>query len=255
MNWIDTHCHLYLDDFAEDRNQVIERAEKEGITQFYLPNIDVDSIPALLSLEQAFPDKCKAMMGLHPCSVGVDCKVLLSEIEKQIQGRTFIAIGEIGLDYYWDRTHISEQKMALEIQCQWALQLDRPVVIHSRDSIDDCIRLLEPFCNKGLRGVFHCFGGTFEQAQKITGMGFMLGIGGVVTYKTSQLAQVLPFVPDESLVLETDAPYLSPVPYRGKRNEPAFMIRVAERLAQIKGVTTEEMAAITTSNALRLFRQ
>ena len=253
-NYIDSHCHLYLPDFSGDIGSVMQRAEKEGVSKFYLPAIDSETEENLLSLEQSFPGKCFAMMGLHPCSVGENYKQELEWVERWLQKRRFPAIGETGLDFYWDQTFIKEQIKAFELQISWALQYDKAIVIHSRNALDECIRLIAAHQNGRLRGIFHCFSGTYEQAQMILETGFYLGIGGVLTYKNSGLSEVISRVPLEHIVLETDAPYLAPVPYRGKRNESSYLKYVIEKLALIKEVSPEQVGDITTRNAENIFR-
>ena len=250
---IDTHCHLYVSTFRNDISQVMERAEKEGVDAFYLPAIDSEEIPAMLELEAKYPGKCLAMMGLHPCSVKEDYRVELAIVYDWLAKRSFAAVGEIGLDYHWDKTHVAEQQQAFHQQIEWALQYKLPIVIHSRESMDDCIRIVQEHQKGELRGIFHCFTGKLESARKIIDTGFYLGIGGVLTYKNSGLAEVLANISLDHMVLETDSPYLSPVPFRGKRNESSYIKYVAEKLAEVKGVPVEEVARITTANAQKIF--
>jgi TatD DNase family protein len=251
---IDTHAHLYAKEFDFDRDAMIARAISQGIEKFYLPNVDLESIPRMLELEAKYPDRCFAMMGLHPCSVEADYKLVLTEIEKQLFARKFVAVGEIGLDYYWSKEFVEQQKDAFRMQCRWAIELDLPIIIHARESLDDLIQIVkEEKKDERLRGIFHCFGGSIEQAQKIIQLGFWMGIGGVLTYKKSGLDEIVKDIPLEWLVLETDAPYLTPVPHRGKRNESAYLRFVAEKLAEVKGISLEELATITTENTLRIF--
>lgn len=250
---IDTHCHLYLDVFVADRAAMLQRAENEGVTQFLLPAIDSSEIKALLEMEAAFPASCKAMMGLHPCSVKENFEEELETVHSWLQQRSFIAIGEIGLDYYWDTTFKQEQQEAFRRQVQWSIEWDLPVVIHSRNSIQDCLAILKEFSGKKPRGVFHCFSDDLLTAQQVMELGFFMGIGGVVTYKNAGLAEVVKDLPLEWLVLETDAPYLSPVPYRGKRNESAYITYVAAKVAALKGLPVATVAAITTANAKKIF--
>jgi len=253
---IDTHAHLYAKEFDFDRDAMVSRAIAQGVEKFFLPNVDLESIPRMLELEAKYPKRCFAMMGLHPCSVQADYKNVLAEIEKQLFARKFVAVGEIGLDYYWSKDFIDEQKDAFRIQCRWAVELDIPVIIHARDSIDDLIRIVaEEKKDERLRGIFHCFGGTKGQANQIIGLGFWMGIGGVLTYKKSGLDEIVKDIPLESLVLETDAPYLTPVPHRGKRNESSYLRFVAEKLADIKGLSLEQLAKTTSENALKIFGQ
>lgn len=253
MQITDTHTHLYLEDFRADIDEVIARANKDGITKFYLPNIDSSSVDDLLRLEQKFPGQCIAMMGLHPCSVKENYKTELKLVEEWLKKRPFAAVGEIGLDYYWDRTFVHQQKESFQLQVEWALEHNLPIVIHSRDSLQDCIHIVKQQQTGKLKGIFHCFGGSVEDAKQITDLGFLLGIGGVVTYKKSGLAEVLREIPLAYLVLETDAPYLTPAPFRGKRNEPAYLKYVIEKIAEIKDFSAFEVAEATTANAQNLF--
>jgi TatD DNase family protein len=253
LQLIDTHCHLYGRDFAQDIRAVIERAENEGVRQFYLPAIDSEVIDAMLQLEQDFPGKCFAMMGLHPCSVKEDYKQELALVEEWLGKRSFKAVGEIGLDYYWDKTFIEAQKEAFHLQITWALQHQLPIVIHSRESMADSIQIVKEHQKGSLRGIFHCFTGTLEEAQQIIDLGFYLGIGGVVTYKNTHLREVLKAISMDHIVLETDAPYLTPVPFRGKRNESSYLKYIVEKVAEVKEMTISAAAAITTANAKKIF--
>lgn len=253
MHFIDTHAHVYAPELATDIELVIKNAISAGIEKILMPAIDSASLEAMLKVEQQFPDHCIAMMGLHPCYVKENYKAELKLVEEWIAKRKFIAIGEIGLDYYWDKTFTKEQQLVFETQMQWALDLQLPIVIHTRNAMGETIELVKPFAKKGLHGVFHCFSGSKESAEQIIGMGFHLGLGGVLTYKNAGVAEAIKDIPMEYLVLETDAPYLAPVPYRGKTNEPAYMLEVAKKLAEIKSMPLHEIAAITTSNAKKLF--
>ncbi len=250
---IDTHTHLYLKQFDDDRKEVIERAEKAGIKKFFLPNIDSQSIDAMLQMEIDFPDNCFAMMGLHPCSVKENFEEELQIVENWLQKRKFCAIGEIGIDLYWDKSFFEQQKKSFLTQVEWAIDLQLPIVIHCRESIDIVIDLLQPYNGK-VKGIFHCFGGTAEQAKRIIDLDFLMGIGGVLTFKKAKLDEVIQEIPLEYLVLETDSPYLAPVPYRGKRNESSYVKIVAEKMAEAKNVTLEKVAELTTNNALNLFK-
>jgi TatD DNase family protein len=252
MQIIDTHTHLYLEDFQADIAEVLNRARAEGVTRFYLPNVDSSSIDDLLNLEEKYPE-CIAMMGLHPCYIKENMADELALVEEWLQKRPFAAVGEIGLDYYWDKTFVREQKDAFRKQIDWAMELNLPIVIHSRDSMQDCIDIVKEHQDGKLRGVFHCFGGTLEEAKQIVDLGFLMGIGGVVTYKKSGLAEVLPSIHLEYLVLETDAPYLTPAPFRGKRNEPSYLKYVVAKMAESMNISVEEIAAQTTLNAQKLF--
>lgn len=253
MQLVDTHCHLYLKEFADDIDQVIARAENEDVQKFYLPAIDSTETSNLLALESKFPGKCIPMMGLHPCYVKENYKEELSHVESWLSKRAFAAVGEIGLDYYWDRNFDEQQKDAFRTQIQWALQYKLPIVIHSRESTEDCVQMVKEEQNGSLKGIFHCFSGSYESARAIIDLGFHLGIGGVITYKKSGLPEIVEKLPMEAIVLETDAPYLSPVPYRGKRNESSYIRFVAAKLAEIKAISIEEVARITTANAQKIF--
>lgn len=253
MRLIDTHTHLYLEQFSQDRDDMIQRAIQSGVDRFFLPNIDRSSIGPMLDLEEAYPERCFAMMGLHPCSVNADFEEELAIVRQWLDKRPFCAIGEIGIDLYWDKTYFEQQKEAFLIQAEWAKELEIPIVIHTRDAIDITIELVERIKDSRLQGVFHCFTGTPEQAERILSLGFYLGIGGVLTFKNSGLDKVMERVGLEQVVLETDSPYLAPVPYRGKRNESAYTRLVAEKLAAVKSMTLEAVAEVTTKNATALF--
>lgn len=253
MMLIDTHCHLYSEEFDTDRHAMIERALNAGVSRFYLPAIDSEAIPAMLALEARYPGVCMAMMGLHPCYVKANYKEELAITEEWLTKRPFVAIGEIGLDFYWDKTFAAEQLEVFNTQMLWALHRNLPIVIHTRKAMPETIKAVKPFAAKGLKGIFHCFSGNAIEAKQVTELGFYLGIGGVVTYKNSGLPEALAHIGTEWLVLETDAPYLSPVPYRGKRNESAYLAHILERLAEVKNISPEEMAAITTANAQKIF--
>ena len=253
MRFIDTHAHLYSSPLNVNRELIIQNAINNGIDTIIMPAIDSDTLESMLELEAAYPNNCIAMMGLHPCSVKDNVQQELDIVEAQLKKRKFIAIGEIGLDYYWDKTFIQQQIEAFTIQMQWALEKQLPIVIHTRNAMGETIEAVKPFAKKGLRGIFHCFSGSQESAQQIISMGFHLGLGGVLTYKNAKVAEAIKEIPMSHLVLETDAPYLSPVPYRGKTNEPAFMIEVAKKLAEIKNIPLQEVAAITSNNAKEVF--
>jgi TatD DNase family protein len=232
---------------------MLERAGKEGIRKILMPAIDSSTHEAMLKLEKDSPATCLSMMGLHPCSVKENPDNELKTARDHLEKRTFIAIGETGLDFYWDKTFIDQQYSAFHEQIEWALHYDIPVVIHSRNSIDECIKVVEEHQNGKLKGVFHCFSGNAEQGGKIIGLGFYMGIGGVLTFKNSGLDIVMGKLNLDHVVLETDAPYLAPAPFRGKRNEPAYLKYVLEKLATIKNTSREEIASITTANAEKLF--
>ena len=253
MELIDTHCHLYDPALTEDIDEVIRRALAAGVSRFYLPAIDRESESSMLGLEKRYQDICFAMQGLHPCSVKADVEEALRHVEQSLAGRLFAAIGETGLDFYWDRSFEKEQYQAFHRQIEWALDLNLPIVIHSRESIDQTIAVVREHQKGNLRGIFHCFNNDEQSAKKIVGLGFYLGIGGTLTYKNSKLPEAIREIGLENIVLETDAPYLPPVPFRGKRNESSYLTYVAEKLAQIKGISVEEIAHITTANALKIF--
>jgi TatD DNase family protein len=250
---IDTHCHLYSEELAADINEVMERAAVAGVTKFYLPAIDKSTAESMFRLESKYPERCFAMIGLHPCSVSAAYMDELDFIKDQLRGRTFAAIGEAGLDFYWNTSFKQEQYFALEQQIELAIEYKLPLVLHTRNAMQETIDVVKEYTTKGLRGIFHCFGGTKEEAQQIVDCGFLLGIGGVVTYKKSGLSEVLANIELSHVVLETDAPYLSPVPYRGKRNESSYIVEIAQKIAEIKQVTIEEVDRITTANAEMLF--
>ncbi|SEA02593.1 TatD DNase family protein [Arachidicoccus rhizosphaerae] len=254
MELIDTHTHLYSEEFKEDIEAVMQRAESASVRQFYLPAIDSTTHEAMIAIENAYPTRCHSMMGLHPCSVKEDFHKELEIIEKWLEKREFVAIGEIGLDFYWDKTHINEQYEAFKIQMEWALDRNLPISIHARDSIDECIATVKPFSDRGLQGIFHCFGGTTEQAKAIIDLNFYLGIGGVFTFKKANMPEALKDISLNHIVLETDSPYLAPVPYRGKRNESAYILPIAEALAKSKDIALETLAEITSANARKIFK-
>lgn len=250
---IDTHCHLYVSAFDGDRNEMIVRAQDAGVQRFMLPAIDSSELTALLALDGAWPNVCHAMMGVHPCSIKEDYERELALAEEWLAKRKFVGVGEIGLDYHWDKTFIPEQKKAFNRQIEWALHYDVPIIIHSRNAIDDALTIVKEHQNGKLKGVFHCFGDSIKEAQQIMDLGFYMGIGGVITYKNSGLAETVAQIPMEYLVLETDAPYLTPVPFRGKRNESRYLTYIAEKLAAVKNIPLEAVALITTQNAEKLF--
>jgi TatD DNase family protein len=253
MYYIDTHCHIYAEEFDSDRSDTIQRAKLAAVEKLLLPNIDSTSIDALYKVCDAWPDVCYPMMGLHPCSVKENYLQELKVIEDEFSKRIFIGVGEIGLDYYWDKTFIPEQKEVFRRHLAWAKELQLPVAIHTRNSFDDAIEIVEELQDGTLNGVFHCFSGTVENAKRVQEVGFYMGIGGVVTFKNGGLDVSLKDVPLDYLILETDAPYLAPVPYRGKRNESSYIPLIAQKLADIKGVSLEEVAKVTTGNAEGLF--
>lgn len=253
MKFIDTHAHLYAEEFKDDRKAVVEKAIQNGVSQLFLPNIDIHSIQPMLDLCWDFPENCFPMMGLHPCSVDAHVEAHLFQIQKWFKKRKFYAIGEIGLDYYWSTEFKDQQIKAFRLQIQWAIQQDLPIVIHSRNSNEDVIAILQEMKHPKLRGIFHCFGGTAEQAKMVVDLGFMLGIGGVLTFKNGGLDKAIEDIGLEHLVLETDAPYLAPVPHRGKRNESAYIVDIARKLAELKQVGLAQVATQTTANAQKVF--
>ncbi len=255
MNLIDTHAHIYSAKFDSDRDQVIEEIRAAGISRIYMPNVEVDTIDRMLECESRYGDLCIPMMGLHPCDVKEGFEEQLRVMEGWLNRRPFAAVGEIGTDLYWDKSTFDIQKEALDIQVGWAKEKALPIVLHCRESIDQTIELIEKAQNGTLRGIFHCFTGTLDQARRIIDLGFLLGIGGVVTYKNGGLDQVIPFLDPEHLVLETDAPYLAPVPHRGKRNTPAYLPEIAVIVGDLLGLSLEKVAEVTSLNAINIFKE
>ena len=253
LKLIETHAHLYAEEFDADRAEVVAAAIAAGVTNIYLPNVDAASMPRLLATELEFTGICKAMMGLHPCYVKENFEEELAVVETWLTKRKFAAIGEIGMDFYWDVTFKNQQEEALQIQLQWADIHALPVVIHCRNSTRETIDIVKKQ-KQSYTGIFHCFSGTLVEANEIIEMGFALGIGGVATFKNGGLDKILPHIDLQHVVLETDCPYLAPIPYRGKRNEPAYLPLIAERVAQLKNTTIEEVVSMTTENALRIFK-
>lgn len=250
---IDTHAHIYASEFDNDRDEVVKRALEQGIDRILLPNIDLESIEPMLKTEAAYPEVCRSMMGLHPCYVDGNVEQTLEIIRGWFEKHNFIAVGEIGIDLYWDKTFRAEQEMAFVTQLNWAKEMNLPVVIHTRDSIEETLTLLRQEQDGSLRGVFHCFGGSVEEAQAINELGFHLGLGGVSTFKNGGMDKVIPHLDMTWVILETDCPYLAPVPHRGKRNEPAYTSLVAARVAELRGESLEAIDALTTQNAEVLF--
>jgi TatD DNase family protein len=254
MNFIDTHCHLYLDEFADDRSETINISVKAGVSKILLPNIDSTSWQPMLELSRMHPEVCFPMAGIHPTSVLPDTiEKELAQLNRQLETVQFIAIGEIGIDLYWDKTHQDLQEEIFLYQIRLAKKYKLPVAIHVRKSFDEVWRILKPETGPDLKGVFHCFPGDEAQAHLVNDAGFLLGIGGVVTFKNSHLQKVVTAVGPEHIILETDAPFLSPSPYRGKRNEPSYIPIIAAKVSELYGITVEEVAEITTANAHRLF--
>ncbi|MGL5430249.1 MAG: TatD family hydrolase [Vibrio sp.] len=250
---IDSHAHVYASEFDHDRDEVIARARQAGVEKILMPNIDLASLAPMLATEQAYPDLCHSMLGLHPCYVDANVQQTLATLYQWFARHSFIAVGEIGIDLYWDKTFQAEQEMAFLTQLGWAKEWDLPVVIHTRDSLAQTLALLKQAQDGRLRGVFHCFGGSVEDAKAINDLGFNLGIGGVSTFKNSGMDQVIPQLDLNYVILETDCPYLAPAPHRGKRNEPMFTGLIAEKIAQLRGLSVTELKQITTANANSLF--
>ena len=253
MKFIDTHTHLYDESLLQEEDTMINRALQARVRQMYMPNCDSSTIDGMLAMANKWPDHCLPMMGLHPVYVKENYKQELEIVQDWLQKRKFYAIGEIGIDKHWDVTHLEQQKEAFATQIDWALEHDLPIVIHSRAATQDCIDIVRTKQNGSLRGIFHCFGGTMEEAKQIIDLGLLLGIGGVVTFKKSSLQEIVQEVNLEHMVLETDAPYLAPVPYRGKRNESSYIPLIAEKIAELKDVPIQEVALITTRNAEKVF--
>ena len=253
MELIDTHAHLYLEDFSADRQEVVDRAREAGVSRVYLPNIDTGSMQDMSDLCQWDPEFFIPMMGLHPTSVDERFGEELKAVEGWLAKRDFAAIGEIGIDLYWDKTYFGQQQEALKIQLGWAMEKGMPVVIHSRESFTEIFDVMEQVDDGRLYGIFHSFSGSLEDARRILDMGFKIGINGIVTFKNSSLDQIVREIDIGDLVLETDAPFLAPVPRRGKRNESAYVRYVADKVAEVKQMPVEEVAAITTQNALNIF--
>jgi TatD DNase family protein len=253
MQIIDTHTHIYLPEFDSDRDEVVERSVSNGISRMLMPNIDVDSVERMLSAVKRYQSICLPMIGLHPTSVKEDYLPQLNTLEKLFSEHKFIAIGEIGIDLYWDKTFLKEQIIALRRQILFAIDKGLPVVIHSRDSFPEVFSILDEFQGKGLKGVLHAFTGTINDAHKAINLGFKLGIGGIVTFKNSGLDKVVKETGPEHLILETDSPYLAPSPHRGKRNESSYLCIINKKLAEIFGITEKEAADITFANSTELF--
>ena len=255
MTFIDTHTHLYSKQFDADRDNAIQNAIDEGVNKFFLPNIDSGSIQGMKELVEKYPEKCYPMMGLHPCSVNESYLEELSLVENELKNSNYIAVGEIGIDLYWDKSFLKQQEEAFRKQIEWAKELDLPIVIHCREAFDEILSVLDEVNDEALKGIFHCFTGSIEQANHILDYkNVKLGIGGVVTFKNSGLDKVVEKLSLDDLVLETDAPYLAPTPYRGKRNESKYVVHVAEKLAEIYQLPAKEIAEKTSKNAYEIFR-
>ncbi len=252
---IDTHAHIYAPEFAVDQADMLDRAFENGLSHIFMPNIDHTSVEGMLELEANYPKQCLPMMGLHPCYVKQDFEKELYQVEDWLNKRKFVAVGEIGLDFYWDTSFRSQQEEAFRAQVRLAQRHQLPIVIHCRNSFHETVALLEELAIPNLKGIFHCFTGNLDEARKAIEMNFLLGIGGVATFKNGGLDKVLPEVELQHLVLETDSPYLAPLPYRGKRNESGYLPLIARRVADLKQISLEKVVEQTTSNALALFKQ
>ncbi len=251
--FIDTHAHLYLPDFDQDRDAVIETALHRGVQKIFLPNIDSSSIAPMNDLASRFPGICYPMMGLHPTSVKENYREELDRVEYELEHGRYFGIGETGIDLYWDKTYFREQCLAFSRQIDLSLRYKLPLIIHARDSFSEILEILEGYKGSGLSGIFHAFTGTLENATQVIALGFKLGIGGIVTYKNATLPEIVREIDLKDLVLETDSPYLTPVPFRGKRNESGYIPYIADAVKQIKNITLEEVATVTTQNVLSLF--
>jgi TatD DNase family protein len=249
----DTHTHLYSESFDDDRGEMMERALKKGIGRFFVPAIDSSYTPAMKDLKSRYPKQVHLMTGLHPTHVKEDFEAELAHVEEELQTGEYIAVGEIGMDLYWDQTFVREQEEAFLRQMAWAEEKDLPIVIHCREAFDEIFAVLESTGRTNFKGIFHCFTGNKEQAQQLIDWGFYLGIGGVVTFKNGKIDQFLNELPLETLVLETDSPYLAPVPYRGKRNESAYLEEVAQKVASLFDTSVERIAEVTTQNSQKIF--
>ncbi len=253
MTMIDTHTHLYLNHFDSDRDTMIARAVESGVSKMLLPNIDNESYSSMMAAVDRYSGICFPMLGLHPTSVGENYKNDLTQILSYYSDDTFVAVGEIGIDLYWDKTYLKEQIAAFRAQISFALEKNLPVVIHARDSFNEVFNVLSEFEKEPLRGVFHAFTGSSDDAQRAIDKGFLIGIGGIVTFKNSGIGQVVEEVGIANIILETDSPYLAPVPYRGKRNESSYLTHIADRITELTGHTRSEIETVTTRNAESLF--
>jgi TatD DNase family protein len=254
MKLIDTHTHLYTEAFDEDRDQVIKNAIAKGIKRFYLPSIDSKYTSRMYDLEKEYPNHIRLMMGLHPTHVKENCKEELQHVEQNLSQHRFAAVGEIGIDLYWDQTFLKQQQEVFNTQIRWAKEYELPIVIHCRDAFDEVFEILEDHRGEGLSGIFHCFTGTKDQADRAIDLNLKLGIGGVVTFKNGKIDQFLDQISPDHIVLETDAPYLAPVPFRGKRNQSEYLVHILQKLALIYRRSASEIATITSKNALSVFK-
>ena len=252
--YIDSHTHLYLDAFKEDRDEMIHRALEAGVKRMLLPNIDSLTVRPMFSLAESYPGRCFPMMGLHPTSVKENYLEELRIIESHLERKDIIAIGETGIDLYWDQSFLKQQEEAFHTQIRWAMELDLPLVIHARDSFPEIFRVLEKSGGPGLKGVFHSFTGTYEDLERALSFNFLIGINGIVTFKNSGLSEVVQSIPIDKLLLETDAPFLAPHPHRGRRNESSYLPKIAAKVAEIHNLSLEELATVTSNNTKQLFR-
>lgn len=253
MHIIDTHIHLNSTEYGSQIDLLIENALNQDVQQFIIPNVDVHSVDSMFDLVTKYPNHCYPMLGLHPCYVKEDYEVQLESIYSQLKKNKVVAVGEIGIDLYWDKSTFDIQTKALQMQCEWALEFNLPVAIHSRDAFNECYEILLPYMKKGLKGVFHCFSNTLEDAKKIMEYNWYMGIGGVVTYKKSELPSVIQEIGLSHIVLETDGPYLAPVPFRGKKNEPEMIVHVAQKIADTLSLPIEIVVEKSSRNAQKLF--
>jgi TatD DNase family protein len=253
--FIDTHAHLYDEQFKDDFAAMLLMSQEQGVEKIFMPNCDLTTLQPMLAIASKHPRNCFPMLGLHPCYVKEDVEEVLEVMQEQLSSDiSFSAIGEIGLDYYWDKTFVDQQKMAFELQIGWALQKDLSIVVHSRESTQDCIDIIAKKQDGNLKGIFHCFSGSLHEAMQLIDLGFHLGIGGVLTFKNAELKSIVKEIDVKHFVLETDAPYLAPVPHRGKRNEPSYIPLIASVLAEIKQVSIDEIAHQTSINANQIFK-
>lgn len=252
LSIIETHAHIYDEQFAEDRNEMLEKAFSNGISEIWMPNCNSETIDGMMALAGQFPEKCLPMIGLHPCYVKEDFEKELYIMEEWLVKHKFLAIGEIGMDLYWDKTFVNQQEQAFLTQCQLARKHNLWIDIHCRDAFWETVKLIEKNGDSELKGIFHCFSGGLEEAHKVIELGFLLGIGGVVTFKNGGIDKLIPEIDLKHIVLETDSPYLAPAPHRGKRNEPSYLTLVAQKIADLKQMSIEDAIRITTENALRL---
>lgn len=254
MRLIDTHTHLYLEAFDVDRDEIIQKALETGVTRFYLPSIDSSYTDRMLALEKQYPENIRLMIGLHPTHVNNNYQHELNHVKQYLNKHTFAAMGEIGIDLYWDQSFLSQQKEAFDLQILWAKENGLPIVIHCRNAFDEVFEVLEGHKGEGLSGIFHCFTGTKEQAQRAIGFNLKLGIGGVVTFKNGKIDQYLDQISIDNIVLETDAPYLAPDPFRGERNQSSYLVFILRKLSEIHQISEEEIALLTTQNAYDVFK-